>query len=49
MANPLQTVYSGFLEKDEVGKVRSPRYQLPHSNFTYGKALDRDIEGARDG
>ena len=49
MANLLQSVYSGFLEKDEVGKVRSPRYQLPRTDFTYGKPLDRDIEGAREG
>jgi len=49
MSSALRTVYSGFLEKDDVGKVKSPRYQLPNGDFTYGRPLDRDIEGARDG
>lgn len=49
MSVAYNTGYSSFTENDEVGRVRSPKFQLPPSTFTYGKALDRDPEGAGQG
>ena len=35
-----------LLVKDDVGKARPSTYNLPPSDFAYGKALPRDKEGA---
>ena len=38
-----------LLVKDDVGKAKPSTYNLPPSNFAYGKALPRDKEGAKLG
>jgi hypothetical protein len=38
-----------LLTKDEVGKSKPSTYNLPGGTFAYGKPLDRDIEGAKEG
>jgi hypothetical protein len=40
---------NSLLTKDDVGKSKPSTYNLPGKDFTYGKALDRDLEGAKDG
>jgi len=46
MMDILMNNQTGTLEKEEVGKVKSPRYQLPETDFTYGKFVVKDGEGA---
>lgn len=35
--------------RDEIGRSKRSHYNLPDSNFTYGKPLNRDNEGAKEG
>jgi len=43
----VRNTYSKILNKDNVGKVKEPLYQLPGNDFSYGKAFGNDKEGAR--
>jgi hypothetical protein len=38
-----------LLAKDDVGKARGTVAKLPPNGFTYGKADQRDNEGAKEG
>lgn len=40
---------NSLLTKDDVGKSKPSTYNLPGKDFSYGKPLDRDIEGAKEG
>ena len=35
--------------KDDVGKPKPSAFNLPPLGFVYGKPLDRDNEGAKEG
>ena len=49
MTDFLKGGYSDLLDRDEVGKVRTPKYQLPDREFRYGKKMAKDAEDAGDG
>lgn len=38
-----------LLLKDDVGRAKYSAYNLPPVNYTYGKPLERDEEGAKEG
>ena len=46
-SSAIQNTYSKIINKDNVGKVKAPLYQLPDSQYTYGKAMGNDKEGVR--
>ena len=37
-----------LLLRDDVGRSKTSHYNLPNQNFTYGKPLNRDKEGAKE-
>ena len=38
-----------LLVKDDVGRAKPTTYSLPPNRFIYGRPLDRDCEGAKEG
>jgi len=46
-AKTTQKTYSSFLQKPDVGQGKSCNYQLPDSEFTYGKSAGEDLYGVR--
>jgi len=48
MTDFLHGGYADLLERNEVGQVRTPKYQLPSSEFRYGKKMAKDAEDAGD-
>jgi len=40
--------YSSLIGKDDIGKVKPPKYELPGPDFTYGKVSGNDIAGVRE-
>jgi len=43
----VKNTYSKIVNKDDLGKVKAPLYQLPSTDFAYGKAAGNDKEGVR--
>lgn len=46
-AASIRDTYSKIINKNNVGKVKAPLYQLPETGFAYGKAGGNDKEGVR--
>jgi len=46
---PYSKGHNPLLLRDEVGRSKRSHYNLPDPNFTYGKPLNRDKEGAKEG
>ena len=40
--------YSSLIGKDDIGKVKPAKYDLPGPDFTYGKVSGNDIAGVRE-
>jgi len=45
----MRNTYMSLLQEDNVGTVKSPTYRLPDGDFTYGRFVPRDREGAGEG
>jgi len=46
-SSAIRNTYSKIINKDNVGKVKAPLYELPSSEYSYGKAAGNDKEGVR--
>jgi len=40
--------YSSLIGKDDIGRVKPAKYELPGADFTYGKVSGNDIAGVRE-
>jgi len=47
MSSTIRSTYTKIINKDDIGKVKAPLYQLPNTDFSYGKAAGNDKEGVR--
>jgi len=45
----MKSSYISLLQEDNVGTVKSPSYRLPEADFTYGRFVPKDKEGAGEG
>lgn len=46
---PWVSANNTLLVRDDVGHAKPSTYDLPPHQFVYGRALDRDPEGAKEG
>lgn len=46
---PWEKPANSVLLKDDVGRAKPSSYRLPEIHFTYGRPLERDEEGAKEG
>jgi len=44
----MRKTYSSLIGKADIGKAKTPLYQLPHADFTYGLPSGDQIEGAKE-
>lgn len=48
MAHTTGPTYNPLLQKDDIGRAKPTCYDLPGSSFAYGRAGNRDAEGAKE-